>query len=180
MRIISQLKNGFRKIRCEYFDNILGSDNCKVNYFFVFNMRCFFFELENFFRVFRVQKRTIFLRIFNPKLRFIAFQSVYVKINRAFKNEFYFFAFLIFEFHNKSFVIPFYIFEIKCSARVVYFVFLKYFHVAPSSHIYFNPFYLIHQENLYEKSPASRFKKFGAKIIFSLLQIRVQSLLLQF
>ena len=127
----------FRKIRRKYFNNILGSDNCKVNYFFVFNMRCFFFELENFFRVFRVQERIVILRIFNPKLRLITFQSVYVKIDCAFKNEFYFFAVLIFEFHNKSFVIPFYIFDIERSARVVYFVFLKSFHVAPSSlHIF--------------------------------------------
>lgn len=109
----------FRKIRRKYFNNIINSYNCKVNYFFVFNMRCFFFELENFFRVLRVQKRIVILRLSNPKLRLIAFRCFYVKIDRAFKNEFYFFAVLIFEFHNKSFVIPFYIFDIKRSARVV-------------------------------------------------------------
>lgn len=127
----------FRKIRRKHFNNIIYSDNCKVNYFFVFNMLRFFFELANFFRVFRVQKRIVILRLSNPKLRLIAFRCVYVKIDRAFKNEFYFFAVLIFELHNKSFVIPFYIFDIKRSARVVGFIFLKFFHVAPSSsHIF--------------------------------------------
>ena len=128
----------FRKSRREYFYNILGSDNCEVNYFFVFNMCRFFFELANFFRVLRVQKRIIVLGFFNPKLRLIAFRCIYVKIYGILENEFYFFMiFLRFEFHNKSFVIPFYIFGIERSARVVYFIFLKSFHVATSSSLIF-------------------------------------------
>lgn len=132
-----------RKIRSKHFDNIIYSDNCKVNYFFVFNMLRFFFELANFFRVFRVQKRIIFLRLSNPKLRLIALQCVYVKIDHVFENEFYFFAFLIFELYNKSFVVPVYIFDIKRSNRVVYFIFFKAFHIIPSSHKYFNLFLLV-------------------------------------
>ena len=130
-------------------------------------MRCFFFELENLFRVFRVQKRIVILRIFNPKLRLIALRCVYIKIDRALKNEFYYFSVLIFEFHNKSFVIPFYIFDIKCSARVVYFIFFKAFHIIPSPltkiirYIYIYPFFYNHffiyycscQDNCIKKAP---------------------------